>query len=114
MAAASEARAPAVAASPPKRTHRLWEEEESAFHAVALPFVQEPLCPAEPALSRAHLVAKGEGEADPERSPRRRFDLARVEVEMVRPLVDGDPLLVAPEHVRRRREQGEIRRRERL
>ena len=76
--------------------------------------LEKPLRPAEPAFSRAKLVAKGEAETRPEGSARRLLDLIRLEMKMVRALVGGDPLLVPTEHVRGSREQPEVRRRERL
>jgi len=72
--------------------------------------VEEPLHAPEPTGSRADLALESEAEPDPERRARGPLDLARVEVRPVGALVRRHPLLLAPEHVRARGEELQIRR----
>src|SRR5207237_8541727 len=84
------------------------DEKERALHTVGPQLGEESLVPAEPTFGRTDLLAQNEAEADPECGARRLLDFTGVEMEMVRTFVGGDRLVVAAEHVRRRREQAEI------
>src|SRR5205823_5810778 len=98
-----------------KEPESVREEQESPFHAVAAAsLVEDALGSAEPAFGRAELSAQDEAETDPEGSSRSMLEVAGPEMEVVRTLVGGDPLVLTAAHVRSRRQELEIRRPERL
>ena len=89
---------------------RLGDEEVAMLDAVALLVLEQPLRPAEPADRRAELTADREVHADPEPAPHGAELVARVEMELVRPLEAANPLVVAAEHRRRAAEQLDVAR----
>jgi hypothetical protein len=92
----------------------LRQQQEPALDAVALLALQQPLRAAEPAGRATHLAAQDEVHADPERAAHGPQSLAVIEVRLVRALERGRLVVVAPEHVGRRRELLEILGRQRI
>ena len=84
-------------------------QEIAALDAVLGHLIDQALCAAEPSRSRAHLAAKREVHADPEGAIRGTSELTVVETSVMSALEKHEELFVAPEQIRRLREQLEVR-----
>jgi hypothetical protein len=99
--------------------HRLMPERErheqvSLLDAVLAHLLDEPLRAPEPAGPAAHLATQHQVHADPECGPRREQRRAAVEVQVMSPLEVAQVLVLAPEHVRRRRDELDVLGRRRI
>ena len=86
------------------------EEHVPAFDAVLLALLEQPLRAPAPAGRAAHITAKREARANPERTAQGTRNLAGFRVELMCALETANPLVFVSEQVGRRGEQLEVRR----
>ena len=83
-------------------------QEVATLRALATVVLEQPLSTAEPAARAAHLSSERQVDTDPDRTSRSTLGLLRVDVELMSPLQVAHPLVVAAEHVGRRRQELEV------
>lgn len=89
-------------------THQGRDQEVAALGAVPVLALEQTFSATEPAGRRPHIPAEHQVVTDPVRAAHGPRDIPGVEVGMMRTLESAHVLVVAPQHVGRRREQLEL------